>query len=241
MRFATLVVANSRAGLAAWRVPPAKGRVIHNAFDDERLLLTSPRRPAPCGGGGTLTVVMTARMDPPKDFAAVIRAARSLATSQPGRWHFSLIGDGVDRPELLASASDLIEAGVVAFPHGGVEAIGHMRAADVGVLMSDPAILAEGCPNSIMEYMACGLPVVCADSGGSRELVENGVTGFVIPPHDAVSLATTLSYLRDHPELRAAMGAAGKARVEREFTVLRYVDDYMRLYEEAMSRRRGHG
>ena len=236
MHFATLVVANSSAGLAAWRVDPSKGRVIHNAFDDERLRVATPRLSSQHDPCERFTVVMAARMNPPKDFFTVIQAARLLAASDPQRWRFLLVGDGIDRPALLSQGTDLLAEGMLAFPEGGIEVVGHIRASHVGLLMSDPAELAEGCPNSIMEYMACGLPVVCADSGGCRELVGDGRTGFVIPPRDPVTLADRLSWLREHPEMCRSMGAAGRARVETEFTVSRVVHDYVELYGEAVRR-----
>ena len=120
--------------------------------------------------------------------------------------------------DLTEPRADLVAAGRLSFPQVGIEAVEHMLSADAGVLMSDPAILAEGCPNSIMEYMACGLPVVCADSGGCRELTRDGETGFVVPPRDAGALAARLTYLRDHPDEGARMGEAGRVRVATEFT-----------------------
>ena len=240
MRLATAVVANSAAGLAAWHIDPPKGRVIYNAFDDERLRAAGLPVSSPHDGAGRFTVVMAARMDPPKDFATVIEAARLLAASDPGGWRFLLVGDGVDRPALLSQGAELLAGGTIAFPEGGTEVIGHVLSADVGLLMSDPAVLAEGCPNSIMEYMACGLPVVCADSGGCREVISDGEAGFVVPPRDAVALAAKLEWLRRHPERCASMGAAGAARVALDFSVNRFVRDYARLYEEVARRgRRG--
>jgi glycosyltransferase involved in cell wall biosynthesis len=238
MHFAALVVANSSAGLAAWRMDNEKGRVIYNAFEGDRLLAVSSRRPA-ARDGDPVTVVMAARMAPPKDYATVIRAARLLVGSGSARWRFLLVGDGPDRPALLAEAADLVAAGVVAFPAGGTEVVGQIRGSHVGLLVSDPAVLAEGCSNSIMEYMACGLPVVCTDSGGCRELVRHGESGLVIPPRDPAALAGGLTYLREHPSACATMGAAGQARIEQEFTVRRMVDEYVRAYEEAVARRRG--
>jgi len=238
MHFATLVVANSSAGLAAWHIDAEKGRVIFNAFEGDRLLAVSSRRPA-VHGGDPFTVVMAARMAPPKDFATVIRAARLLAGSDSARWRFLLVGDGPDRPAVLAEAADLAAAGVVAFPAGGTEVVGHIRGSHVGLLVTDPAVLAEGCSNSIMEYMACDLPVVCTNSGGCREIVRDGESGLLIPPRDPAALAGSLTYLRKHPSVCATMGAAGRARIEQEFTVRRMVDEYARAYEEAIARRRG--
>lgn len=235
MRFARLVVANSQAGLEAWHVGPAKGRVIRNAFDEERVCaartlgISSPR------DDGPFTAVMAARMEPPKDFFTVVRAARLLEAKQPGAWRFVLLGDGVDREAVCSQAADLIAAGVVTTPASGLEVVSHLLRAHVGVLMSDPAILAEGCPNSVMEYMACRLPVVCADSGGCRELVRDGENGFVIPPGDHAALADRLDYLRRHHAVRERLGAAGRARVEGEFTVEAMVQKYLHVYGEALA------
>lgn len=239
MHFATLVVANSSAGLAAWRIDAGKGRVIYNAFDGQRLLAVSSRRPA-THRDDPFTVVMAARMTPPKDYVTVIRAARLLAGSGSAGWRFLLVGDGPDRPALLAEAADLVTAGVVAFPAGGTEVIGHLRGSHVGLLVSDPAVLAEGCSNSIMEYMACGLPVVCTDSGGCKEIVRDGESGFLIPPRDPAALADRLTYLRARPTVGATMGVAGQVRIEQEFTVGRMVSEYARAYEEALTGRQGN-
>jgi glycosyltransferase involved in cell wall biosynthesis len=103
--------------------------------------------------------------------------------------------------------------------------------------MTDPAVRAEGCSNAILEYMACGLPVVCSDTGGSAELVRDGREGYVVPPHDAVALASRLAALRASPQLRLTMGAAGRLRIEQEFTKARMVGEYVRAYEDVAKRR----
>jgi glycosyltransferase involved in cell wall biosynthesis len=101
-----------------------------------------------------------------------------------------------------------------------------------GVIMSTHG---EGFSNSIMEYMICGLPVVCSDEGGSRELVIDGMTGFVIPPGDAAALAERLSWLRGHPEAARAMGEAGRARIDEQFTVERMVEATLAVYAEVLT------
>jgi glycosyltransferase involved in cell wall biosynthesis len=237
MRWATLVVANSRAGLNAWRVGSDRGRVVYNAFDQRRLGGAPPTRSIQREGDGRFTVVMAARMDPQKDFHVVLEAARLLERDAPGSWHFLVVGDGADRGSLMAAANGLADAGTVTFIDAGLEAIDVIRGAQVGILTTDPAVRAEGCSNSIMEYMACGLPVVCTDSGGSAELVREGREGYLIEPYDAVALADRLTELRAHPERCSSMGAAGRTRIEREFTVDRMVGEYLQVYEEAMGRR----
>jgi glycosyltransferase involved in cell wall biosynthesis len=103
--------------------------------------------------------------------------------------------------------------------------------------MTNPRLAREGLSNSIMEYMALGLPVVCGDGGGNPELVLDGVTGFIVPPNDPGALAERLQYLRDHEAERRVMGAAGKARILGEFSVETMVDRMLRVYTEAMEGR----
>lgn len=238
MRFADLVVANSRAGLDAWRIDDVHGRVIRNAFDDSRLRSAEPAPPPGDDSPRPFTVIMAARMDPPKDFLTVARAARLLSGPRDRGWRFVLVGDGVDRRALLAEVADLVRAGVVVFPEAGLEVVQLLCGADVGLLETDPTILAEGCSNSIMEYMACGLPVVASQSGGNGELVRDGVTGFVVPPRDPRALASKLRLLRDDPGLRARLGTAGRERVASEFTLERMVAEYERAYVDVAARRR---
>jgi glycosyltransferase involved in cell wall biosynthesis len=235
---ATRVVANSQAGLDAFRVGPGKGRVVYNAFDDDRLRTSRPTGPPLSGSARRFTAVMAARMAPQKDFGSVIAAARLLERDAPGTWRFLLVGDGEDRESLLAAAQDLVAAGVVTFRNAGLEAIDAIREAQAGILMTAADVWAEGCSNSIMEYMACALPVVCSDTGGSAELVRDGREGYVIAPYDVVALADKLAGLRAHPGLSRSMGAAGRTRIEREFTIDRMVAEYLRVYEEAVGQRR---
>lgn len=75
----------------------------------------------------------------------------------------------------------------------------------------------EGIPNVAKEAMACGLPVVSTFHGGIPELIDDGVCGFLVPERDALALAEKLARLADDPDLRARMGAAGRAKVEAEF------------------------
>ena len=243
MRFADVVVANSRAGLDAWGVRSPKGRVVYNAFDPARLEgiaacnLAEDAGPAVEGPGGSpagrpFTVVMTGRLHAHKDFRTFLTAARLTATGSPaGSWRFLVVGDGEEREALRAEAGDLVAAGVVDFAAPGLEVLPLVADADAGVLLTNDAVHAEGCSNSIMEYMACGLPVVANDSGGNRELVEDGVSGYLVASGDAAAVARRLEELRAAPG-RVAMGAAGRERLLREFTLSAMVGSYVHIYDE---------
>ena len=78
--------------------------------------------------------------------------------------------------------------------------------------------------------MGCGLPAVTTDVGGMREAVSDGVEGFLVPSRDSVAIADALAELWRRPERRAAMGAAGRARVLADFRLENQVDAFARLF-----------
>jgi sugar transferase (PEP-CTERM/EpsH1 system associated) len=107
-----------------------------------------------------------------------------------------------------------------------------LRGLDVFALPS----LNEGISNTVLEAMASGLPIVATRTGGNPELIEDGVTGRLVPVGDAAALAQALgTYARD-PLLRTLHGKAARERAVEEFGLDRMVDRYRRLYLEAGAR-----
>jgi glycosyltransferase involved in cell wall biosynthesis len=95
--------------------------------------------------------------------------------------------------------------------------------------------LTEGLSNVILEAMASGLPVVATRAGGTPELVEDGKTGFLVPPGNASEIAGAIAHLLDNLQMALAYGEAGRQRIIREFSIDRMLhqteDLYMRLAE----------
>lgn len=109
----------------------------------------------------------------------------------------------------------------------------HYRAADVFVHPSH----AENLPMAVIEAMACGLPVVATDVGGTREAVSAG-TGRLVSAGDAAALAVELDRLLGDAEARFGLGAAGAARVRERFDLDRQVAAYLAWYEQLIERAR---
>jgi glycosyltransferase involved in cell wall biosynthesis len=84
---------------------------------------------------------------------------------------------------------------------------------------------------TLLEGMACGIPAICTNVASMPEVVEDGVTGFVVPPNDPPSLRAKLNWLADHPEAAAKMGAASRQRVLDRFTWDRVVDRCLDIYQ----------
>jgi glycosyltransferase involved in cell wall biosynthesis len=225
---ASLVVANSQSGLTSAHVPPERGRVIRNGFDFSRIAVVPSRRE-----DERFTVVMAARMHPAKDHACFIAAARTLAVDLgPGALRFVALGDGPDRQRLESEARDLIEAGVLEIGYAP-DVIPRLLACDCGVLMTAPNRV-EGCSNTILEYMACGLPVVCSRGGGTDELVVHGDTGLLVAPGDDQGLAAQLRWVCEHREAARAMGARAAEMVRREYSLEAMIRATERVYAEAV-------
>jgi glycosyltransferase involved in cell wall biosynthesis len=102
----------------------------------------------------------------------------------------------------------------------------HLQRADVLLHSS----LSEGLPTVVLEAMACGLPVVATDVGGTSEAVRDGVEGFLIPPRDPGAAERALSALWRDRGLRRRMGEAGRARVAADFTLEGQTHQWVALY-----------
>jgi glycosyltransferase involved in cell wall biosynthesis len=107
---------------------------------------------------------------------------------------------------------------------------------DIAELMSGfhvfalPSI-AEGTPVTILEAMACALPVVASKVGGIPEVVEDQGTGLLVPPSDPAALAEALAVYVKDPQLALRHGAAGRLRVERSNSIAAMVAGYAGLYD----------
>jgi colanic acid/amylovoran biosynthesis glycosyltransferase len=97
--------------------------------------------------------------------------------------------------------------------------------------------VSEGFGNVVVEAQAHGVPVVCTDAGGLPENVEHEVTGIVVPRRDPTAMADAVARLAADGDLRAAMGSAGRARVEVRFRLEDQLDAWERFYDEAVARR----
>jgi glycosyltransferase involved in cell wall biosynthesis len=98
---------------------------------------------------------------------------------------------------------------------------------DVFAMISEPA----GCPNSSLEAMAAGLPVIATDVGGASEQVIDGETGLLVPPRDAGAMARALESLMDDEALRQRLARAGKAHVAARFSMQQMVEGYLDAFQ----------
>ena len=169
-------------------------------------------------------LIMTARMERPKDHAGLLRA---LAKLKHREWRLDLIGDGPLEESIRALAAELGLQGRVRFLGSVPNPEFYLQSADIFVLWSR----FEGFPLTVLEAMRAGLPVVASDVGGISEAVQQGRTGLVIS--EAADLPRALEWLLRDRALRLEMGARGRARYEALFTFERMLERTVEVYEQA--------
>jgi glycosyltransferase involved in cell wall biosynthesis len=176
--------------------------------------------------GPEFTIVCVASMKEYKGHRYLLEALAAMAASGQ-RFRCLLVGDGELRPEIVRRVAqpDLAHSVTVcgALPAERVRTL--LAGADAAVLASvvEETGKMEGIPVFLMEAMAAGLPVVATHISGIAELVEDGVSGLLVPERDPAALAAALSRLAGDPELRRRFGRAGHDRVRDSFELTRTV------------------
>ena len=184
-----------------------KLRIVHCGVEPARY-----DRPAPPARPG-LHLVFVGRITPIKGLRMLMEALARARETHPDLT-LTLVGDGEDRAHLEELARPMGDAVRFAGFLSQERVADAVAAADALVLPS----FAEGLPVVLMEAMAAGKPVIATQVAGVGELVENGVSGHLVPAGDAEALARAITVLADMtPEARATMGRKGREKVRAEF------------------------
>jgi glycosyltransferase involved in cell wall biosynthesis len=182
------------------------------------------------GDDGGLEILSVGRVVPVKGYPLLVEALADLR-SRGIEARLTIVGHGPHLGELRDLAARLgVEDRVELAGAVGQDAIvTHYARADVFALAS----FTEGLPVVLMEAMACGLPVVATHITGVPELVEEGVSGHLVPPGRADLLADALErVLAASPEARRGMGRAGRAKVAAEFEIGHIAGELLTVFEE---------
>jgi sugar transferase (PEP-CTERM/EpsH1 system associated) len=220
-------------------VPTRKITQIYNGVDNtrfQRRLDSAVVEPAELVrlrqsvDGEAVLIGTVGRMSGEKAPQNLLQAFLQLITDDPRarmRLRLVLVGDGPLRGE--------IEQQIVA---AGAEHLVWLAGArdDVPVLLNSLKLfvlpsLGEGISNTILEAMACGLPVVATAVGGNPELVVNGVTGRLVPAADTAALAQAIDDYLQNPGMVRRHGVAGSTRVAEKFGMRNMIDDYLAVYD----------
>lgn len=209
--------------------------VVRNGIDISRFrapgATTGLRRELGLPDGAPVVAVVS-RLNRLKGIEYFLEAAALLATRFPEAL-FLIVGDSISqayRNELQARARELGLGERISFTGFRSDVPDLLCEAAVSVLPS----LSEGLSNVVLETMAAGVPVVATSVGGTPEMVEDGVTGLLVPPRDARALAEAIGSLLADPARGRAIGRAGRQRVAERFSLQAMVSGTEQLYERLL-------
>jgi sugar transferase (PEP-CTERM/EpsH1 system associated) len=220
-------------------VDPLRVTTICNGVDTRRFHPPTDATPAPSDWPferpAHWVIGTVGRMQAVKNQTLLVRAFLRLLEQHPalrGRLRLAMCGDGSLRAQCMALLAASGASDLAWLPGERADIPELMRALDVFVLPS----LGEGISNTILEAMACGLPVVATDVGGNAELVEPGRTGMLVPSGDVDALAAALLHLHDAAEQRREMGSNARRAAERCFSIGAMVAAYGELSAGLLAR-----
>jgi glycosyltransferase involved in cell wall biosynthesis len=179
-------------------------------------------------------VVAVSRLNPMKGMDDYVQALALLADRHTEA-RFVIVGDGASRRELEEQARRLGLARRLVFTGTRLDIAAILSQAAVSVVPS----LSEGLPNIVLESMAAGVPVVATRVGGIPEILEEGVSGFLVPPCDAPALAAAIERLLADPLMARRMGDAGRMRAATRFSMSSMVRQTESLYRALLRGERG--
>jgi len=197
----------TRSRLREADYPERKLRMIHNAVDLDRYQ-AADRAP---GGNAVPIVVFVGRMRPVKGVDVLVRAWKEVQARHRAR--LILAGDGPIVPDIKKLAAQTGVADSIEFV-GEISTVPELlRRSDIYVQPS----YQEGLPNSVLEAMATGLPIVATRISGNEDLVEDGRNGLLVPPGDAAALAQAIVRLLADPVAARRMGERSRAIVSEQY------------------------
>jgi glycosyltransferase involved in cell wall biosynthesis len=217
-----------RAILRADGVPDRRTVTVHEGIDVEHVAAAPPvnvheafwlPHQAPVVGN-------IAALVPHKGLRHLIDAAQLVVREVPDA-RFVILGEGELREALERQVREHHLEKHVLLPGFRVDVLGCLKGFDLFVMSS----VTEGLGTSLLDAMACAKATVATAAGGIPEVVEDGVTGLLVPPRDHRALAHAIVRLLNDERARHVMGQAGLARVKKRFTVERMVAETLRVYQ----------
>ncbi len=185
-----------------------------------------------------IRIATTGRLVEKKGIEYVIKAIAQVATTYP-YLEYNIIGDGTLREKFEKLSAELNVSHIVKLL-GWKQQKEIVEILDKCHIFVAPSVTGkdgnQDAPvNTLKEAMAMGLPVISTLHGGIPELVEDEISGFLVPEHDADAIAEKLIYLIEHSEDWAKMGRAGRARVEANYDMTKLNDELVEIYQQMLN------
>lgn len=220
------------------RFPAAKVNTIYNGVDCDRFAphdASAMRRELGIAADAPVVGILAA-LRPEKNHELFLAGAKEIREAIPAA-QFIVVGDGPKRPELEQLAAELGIGDAVHFVGSRSDVPALLAACDVVALTSHN----EASPVSILEALACGVPVVASNVGSVRETVVDGETGRLFPAGDLAAFVAATVELLKSPADRQRLGAEGRRRVEARWSLDAMVRGYEQLIERIYSAKMARG
>lgn len=227
---ADAIVGNSNAGLEAYKAPKKKAHCIYNGFNEVRYKfaenIDKQKLREELHIDTKFIVAMFARVDHYKDYDAFIALARNVL-KQRDDVTFLAIGKGIYYEKYTTITSTNENIRFIGF-RNDVEQI--MSITNVSILFSNYRFHKEGVSNSIMESMALGTPVIATNDGGSPEIINHGVNGYLVDENNIDIATNYLNSLLDNPTMLQTFSQNAEKTVRSRFLLRTMVSKYLTLY-----------
>jgi glycosyltransferase involved in cell wall biosynthesis len=233
--FSDIIIGNSKAGLKAYHAPVKKSAYIYNGFDFKRVknIETPQTVRNKFNIQSHVVVLMVGAFGDRKDYDSFVEAAKIVCHNK-NDIEFIAVGDGKNFKRISEKIGEDMNGRIKLLgKQSDVESI--INISDICILTSNIKVHGEGISNSILEYMAMGKPVIASYGGGTNEIVEDSVTGFLINPLSPRELAEKIEILINNPELRTKLGRAGMETVKSKFSLDCMVGEYISLYRSVLN------
>lgn len=216
------------------KVPKRKVRQVYNGVDSEKFKQAICKNrydlfPDNFINSETILIGTVGRMDPVKDQITLLTAFIKLLKDNrlASNLRLVMIGDGEMRPEIenIIAMNNVHQQVWLAGSKDNIHL--YMQQMDIFCLPSKN----EGISNTILEAMACSLPVVATDVGGNGELIANNETGMLVPAENPDRLAEKLAHYVEDIQLRMRHGKLARKRVVDNFSLEKMVQNYVSIYE----------
>ena len=208
-----------------------KIHLLRNGIDLRPFDNASPSLPNAVFEGHPPIVGLIGRLSVEKGVDIFLHAAARVLVELPST-KFVVVGEGPDRDKLESLIDELNLRGSVSMLGQRYDMPSVYASLDIMVSASRQ----EGLPMAILEGMASSLPIIATPVGDVPVMVHDGLTGVMVPPENAASLAPAIVTLLRNPAQRERLGAAARKLIEDEFSAERMTADYLRVYAMAASR-----
>ena len=206
-----------------YHIAPDSIPCIYNGIDVDRF-----RNPEARGlsDSGKLRFVSVGRLAPEKNYPLLLRAAVRIHKQWP-ETEFLILGDGEERDSLTALIKAQDAGGYIRLLGNVSNVPPYLWEADAFLMTSDY----EGLPQTILEAMAAGLPIISTRAGGIADVVEDGKNGILVNCGDEAGLVDAMDQLCRSPELRGKYSEAS-IELSGQYSIKRMAQQYLRLYTD---------